>query len=94
MYDSEEFLVIDVIISFGRGEGFREVSARVEISIGVLLHEYAAGGGKGGVGHDEEWFVVVGECEYWLFQERFFYFCKGDFVVYRPLPLGIFMGEG
>ena len=82
MYDRKEFSVINVVVSFGGGKGFGEVGARVEISVGIFLHEYAARGGEGGVGHDKERFSVVGKREYRLFQERFFYFCKGDFVVY------------
>ena len=94
MYDCEELSVIDVIISLGGREGLGEVSAGVKISVGVLLHKYPAGRGKGGVGHDEKWLGMVGKRKYWLFQECLLYFCKGDFVVYGPLPLGIFVSEG
>ena len=82
MYDRKEFSVIDIVVSFGGRKGFREVGARVEISVEVFLHEYTSGCGEGGVGHDKEGFVMIREREYWLFQERFLYFCEGDLVVY------------
>ena len=36
--------------------------------------------------------VRKGQCR--LFQEHFFDFGEGNLVVYRPLPLGILVGEG
>ena len=41
MYDHEKFSVIDVIVAFSGGEGFRKICARVEVTIRVFLHEYA-----------------------------------------------------
>ena len=38
--NSKKFPVIDIIVTFCWQEGFGEVSARVKIPIGVLLHEY------------------------------------------------------
>ena len=61
MYDREELSVVDVVVSFGGGEGLREIGTGVEIAVGVFLHEHSARGGERGVGHDEEGFVVVGE---------------------------------
>ena len=42
MYDREEFSVIDVVVSFGGGEGFREIGTGVEVAVGVLLHEHSS----------------------------------------------------
>ena len=36
--DSKEFLIIDIIISFGCGECLREVCTRVKATIIILLH--------------------------------------------------------
>ena len=52
--DSEKFSIIYVIVSFGGREGGRVISARMKVSIRVLLHEYPSGGGERGVGHNEE----------------------------------------
>ena len=41
--DCQEFPIIDVVVSLGRGEGGRMVGTRVKVSIGVLLHEYPSG---------------------------------------------------
>ena len=57
--DSEEFSVVDVIVSFGGGESGRVVSAWVKVSVGVLLHEYSPGGSKGSISHDEKWLGSV-----------------------------------
>ena len=37
---------------------------------------------------------MVGECKDRLFEECVLDFGKSQFVVDRPLPLGIFVGEG
>ena len=39
MNDSEKFMVVDVIMVLGRGEGLREIGARVPVSIGIGLEE-------------------------------------------------------
>ena len=39
--DGEKFSVIDVIVSLHRGKGGRMVGTGVEVSIGVLLHQYS-----------------------------------------------------
>ena len=75
-------MIIDVVVSFGGGEGFGEVSTGVEVPIGILLHEYTTGGSEGGVGHDKEGLVVVWEGEDRLFKECLLYFLEGDFVVH------------
>ena len=67
--DNKELPVIDVIISFSRGEGGRMIGTGMEIPIGVLLHEYSPRSSKGGIGHDKEWFGGVGHPDYWCGQE-------------------------
>ena len=74
MYDCEKFVIIDVIVSFGQHEDFGEVHARVEVAIGVFLHEDPSRGSKGGISHDKEGFGVVRKGEDRLFQEGFLNF--------------------
>ena len=87
MYDCKKFTIINVIVLLCGGKGFREIDTGMEVPVGVLLHEHATKGSKGGVSHDKERFGKVGECQDRLFQEGFL-------MVDRPLPLGIFVGEG
>jgi hypothetical protein len=36
--DSEQFMVIDVIVSFHGTQHFRQIGARTQVPVGVLLH--------------------------------------------------------
>ena len=63
--DCEELSIIDVIIPLSRREGGGMIGTGVEVSIGVLLHEYSSRGSKGGIGHDEEWLGGVRHFDYW-----------------------------
>ena len=49
--NSKKFPVIDIIVMFCWQKGFGEVDARVEISIGVLLHEYGTSSEEGSIRH-------------------------------------------
>ena len=40
--DCKQFVVIDVIVSFGREEGSREISAGVEVTVGISLEQYGS----------------------------------------------------
>ena len=40
--DREQFAVIDVIVSFGGEEGSREISAGVEVTVGISLEQYGS----------------------------------------------------
>ena len=63
--DSEEFSVVNVIVSFGGGKGSRMICAGMEVTVGVLLHEYSSGGGEGGISHDEERFGCIRHFDHW-----------------------------
>ena len=63
--NSEKFPIIDVIVLLSWGKGGRMVSARIKVSVGILLHEYPSGGSEGGVSHDEERFRDVWHLDYW-----------------------------
>ena len=91
--NSEEFLVIDVIVSFGWRECLREVSTWLEITICVFFHKDSASSKQRGIRHDMEW---VGDV--WDGKDRgggkdCFESIKGSLVKWC-LRLGdIFMGE-
>ena len=65
MNHSKKFLVIDVIISLGRGKCCGDVSAGVEISISILLHKDATTGEEGGISHDHKGTLYIREVENW-----------------------------
>ena len=62
---SEEFPIVDVVVSFGRREHGGMVGTGMEISIGIFLHEYSSSGGERGIGHDKEGFGSVRHLDYW-----------------------------
>ena len=54
MDDGKQFLIIDVIVSFGGGESLRQVSTGVKITITISLHENTHASEKRGVSHDNK----------------------------------------
>ena len=50
--DREQFAVIDVIVSFGGEEGLREISAGVEVTVGISLEQDGSCCEQGGIGRD------------------------------------------
>ena len=62
--DSEEFPVVDVVVSFSRREGGRMVSTRVKVPVSILLHEYSPRGREGGISHYKERFGSIWHFDY------------------------------
>ena len=83
--DSEELPIVDVVILFGRGEGGRMIGTRMEVSVGVLLHEYSPGGGEGGIRHDKEGFGGVRHLDHGGRQEHFLEFNECVILLLSPL---------
>ena len=52
--DSKKFPIIDVIVLLHRGEGFGEVSARMEVTSGIRLHQNCTSGKKRGISHEQK----------------------------------------
>ena len=52
--DSKKFPIIDVIVLLCSGEGFGEVSTRVEVARGIRLHQNCTGSKKRGVSHERK----------------------------------------
>ena len=83
--NGEEFPIINVIVSLGRREGGGVISAGMEISIGVLLHEYPSRGSKGGIHHDKEGFGGIWHLDYWGRQECFLKLDEGVTLFFSPV---------
>ena len=65
MDDSEEFMIVDVIIPFHRSESLGKISTQVKVSIPVTLHENPPPTGQeGSVGHDNKRLADVREVEH------------------------------
>ena len=59
--NGEQFVIINIVIAFGRGEGLREISTGVKIPITIPLHEHPSTSEERCIGHDDEWLLDVGE---------------------------------
>ena len=64
MKNSEEFMIVDVVILFCRGEHLREIRTRMKIPIIIFLHEDSSTGKERSVGHDDEGFADFWETKY------------------------------
>ena len=91
--DSEEFAVVDVVIALGRGEGLREIGARVPVSVGVGLEEdstrcmfrHISGYGERG--------REIGEVKDGFREEETFEGVKGGLTGGGPIPREVLLGE-
>ena len=63
--DSEEFSVIDVVVSFSGREGGGMISTGVKVSVRILLYEYSSGGSERGISHDKEQLGGIRHFDYW-----------------------------
>ena len=86
-------MVIDVVVSLGRGEGSREVSAGVEILVGIGLEEDGSHCKEGCVGHNGKWSGHVRDLKYRGGGEDAFQFVKGVLLKQGPTPGFAFSGE-
>ena len=83
--EGEELPTIDVVVLLGRRKGGRVVSTRMEVPVGVFLHEYSSGGSKGGIGHDEKWLGGVQHFDHWCRQESFLEFNESIVLFFPPV---------
>ena len=65
MNNGKEFLIIDVIVLFCRGERLREIRTGMKISVIVFLHEDSSTGKERSVGHDNEGTMNIWEVNHW-----------------------------
>lgn len=68
--DSEEFLIVDLVVPLSFGERLRKEGDGVPNTGGILLREDGAGGEIRGVGLETEGFRVIGHEEYGLGGEQ------------------------
>ena len=61
--DGEELSVVDVIIMLSWEEHLGEVSARIEISIGVFLHKNCSSSKERGIRHNVEGTRNIRDCQ-------------------------------
>ena len=50
--DCKQFLVINIVVSFGKGEHFGEVGTGMKVAIDILLHKNGSCCKERGVGHE------------------------------------------
>ena len=71
-YDSEQFSIVDFIVSFSRREGFRDEGARMSVPIQVKLSEYGTWCIFWSITFNLNWFSMVRHDEDLFFREVFF----------------------
>jgi hypothetical protein len=54
MDNSEQFAVVDVIVSFCGTQRLGQIRTWMQVPIGVLLHQHGPDRGERGVGHDKD----------------------------------------
>ena len=92
-HDSEQFLIIYVIVAFSRAERLRQVSARAPFVIDVFLQENSARCVFGGIRGDCKRGREVGEVKDWLGSKRGFQGSEGIIARAVPGPGMGFLGE-
>ena len=84
--NSEKFSVINIVITFGGGEGLREVRAGVPVAVGVSLKEDGTRRMFGGVCGDGEGGREVREVKDGFGEEEAFEGVKGGLARRGPVP--------
>jgi len=87
--DGEEFVVIDIVVSFCLRERLGEVGTGVPISIGVHLEEDSTRCVFRGIGSDGEGGGEIGEVKDGFLQEKGFEGVKGGLAGGSPVPLEV-----
>ena len=85
-------MVIDVIIAFGGGECCGDISTWVKVSITVPLHEHSSTSEEGGISHNDEGTLYIGEVEDWSSLEVGQQCRKGSLLIGSPHPGLILLG--
>ena len=59
--DSKQLPIIDIIVSFSRGEGLGKIGTRMEVTVIISLHEDPSTSKEGCICHDNEWALNIRE---------------------------------
>ena len=89
----QKFMVVDVIVAFSGGKGLGEVSARMEITVCVLLHKYGTCGEQRCIGYEVERSGYIGNGENGGGGKNFFERVKGSLLRRSPSPRDVFLSE-
>ena len=60
---SEQFPIVDIVVSFSGGEGLGKIGARVKVTVIILLHEDPSTSEEGCVHHNNERVLDIGEMQ-------------------------------
>ena len=58
---SEQLSIVDIIVTFSRGEGLGKIGTRMKVTVIIPLHENPSTSKEGRVHHDNEWALNIGE---------------------------------
>jgi hypothetical protein len=86
---AEQFVIVDFVVPLGYVKRVRNIATRMPVATGVLLVENTTCGPLGGIGFDNEWFLVVGHQEHWGFLELCFQVFEQLLTVIGPVPCQI-----
>ena len=93
MDDYKEFMVIDIIVVFGRDEWLGEVGVWVSVTVGISLEEDGARSVLSSISGDGERFGEVREMSDGVWQEEFLQQVKGLLTGGGPIPTIILFCE-
>jgi hypothetical protein len=93
MDNSEQFAVVDVIVSFRRTQRLGQIRTWMQVPIGVLLHQHGPDRGERGVGHDKEWGGDIGHGKCQTAGKGVFDGEEGILAGRGPVPAGVLFGE-
>ena len=91
--DGEEFTVIDIIVSFGGGEGLGEIGTRVPVTVGISLEEDGTRRVFRSVRGNSKGSGEVGKVKDGLGEEETFEGVEGCLTRRGPVPGEVLLGE-
>ena len=94
MDNSEELLIIDIVVPLCRGEHLREVGTGVKVTVIILLHEDSATGQERGISHNDERMTDIWEVKYRSHLKCGQYRGEGSLLIRSPGPGVILLSEG
>jgi len=87
----EQLAIKDLIVTFSRVQGLREISAGMVLAIVIGLKEYCSSGNKGSIGSNHKLSSGIGVPEDWLMKEAILQSKEGVTTHIRPGKLSILL---